>query len=222
MVSLLNYSGRVVSAIVVVWLSSSVSPGLANPIADENSRFTSDSSNSDLTNLTNADPTAPIAAEESLASRSRLWLARGQTLYELGRYPEALSTTEQALILQPNHVAAWELQGDILQKLTRYEEALAAYDQALALLEEQPPAADPTEDLAIATLWTERARVLANLNRYEDSVMSYDRALQLHCRQQRASGVSTSEICQNYGDEPEEPDAATPVDATEGEPVPLW
>jgi tetratricopeptide (TPR) repeat protein len=137
-------------------------------------------------------PTAPT----EVAPQVRILLSRGQSLYELGRYTEALSAANRVLSIQPQHIEALELRGDILQKLARYQDALQSYDQALSLLGDQAENSD--QDETIATLWTERARVLAHLERYEESVSSYDTALQRRCTQRAAANEPLPDVCQGY------------------------
>jgi tetratricopeptide (TPR) repeat protein len=146
------------------------------------------------------NPIPTPAGSEDLSSQSRILLARGQSLYQLGRYAEALSAIDKVLAAHPRHIAALELRGDSLQKLERYQESLQSYDQALALLGDQigEQAENPERDEAIATLWTERARVLANLNRYEESVSSYDTALERRCVQRVTAKEPLPEVCQVY------------------------
>jgi tetratricopeptide (TPR) repeat protein len=122
-------------------------------------------------------------------------LSRGQSLYQLCRYTEALSAANRVLAIQPEHVEALELRGDILQKLSRYQEALQSYDQALSFLGND---AESGQDETIATLWTERARVLAQLDRYEESVSSYDNALQRRCAQRATANEPIPDVCQGY------------------------
>jgi len=63
-----------------------------------------------------------------------LLLARRQTLFQLGRYTEALQAADRVLGIEPTHLTTWQLRGDVLVRLGRYPEALAAYDRALELL----------------------------------------------------------------------------------------
>jgi tetratricopeptide (TPR) repeat protein len=155
---------------------------------------------------------APIPTPSPDASpQVRILLSRGQSLYQLGRYTEALSATDRILATQPDHIEALELRGDILQKLARYQEALQSYDQALSLLGNE--AENPEQDEIITVLWTERARVLAQLQRYEESVSSYDTALQRRCAQRAAAKEPIPDVCQGY---------IQPVTHSQPSRPPLW
>jgi tetratricopeptide (TPR) repeat protein len=151
---------------------------------------------------------APNQTSTEVSPQVRILLSRGQSLNQLGRYPEALSATDRVLAIQPHHVEALELRGDILQKLNRYQEALQSYDQALSLLGDT---AESEQDETIATLWTERARVLAQLDRYEESVSSYDNALQRRCAQRAAANEPIPDVCQGYIQPVANPQSASPA-----------
>jgi tetratricopeptide (TPR) repeat protein len=160
----------------------------------------------------------------------RLQLARGQVLYRLGQYQEALTAVEQVLIRYPESSSAWELKGNILQQLERHSEALNAYDRAL-LFSEHPQANEPISadnlpnDLPTAVLWTERARVLARLNRNQASVAAYDQALQIYCLYRSAASTTAPE-CQLYLQQLEranpESFPTSAVDPNSSDSTPLW
>jgi tetratricopeptide (TPR) repeat protein len=154
-----------------------------------------------------------------LSSQSRIELQRGQTLYVLGRYSEALLASDKALETYGDRFEVWELRGNVLHQLERYQEALEAYDQALTLLQGQGTAAVKQED-TIATLWAERARVLTQLNRYEESISSYDRSLQVRCAQQQAASLPLPEVCQtNFQIEALPPAARQPISTPPASPI---
>ncbi len=146
----------------------------------------------------------PPPPSTTLPLQSRILQSRGQSLYELGRYEDALITVDKVLADYPDSVEALELRGNTLQRLKRYDEALVSYDQALHILEiPMGSSISPESGDAIATLWTERARVLAHLNRYEESVSSYDQAIQHRCAQRLSTGEPMPEVCQSYNSAPE-------------------
>ncbi|NJO41123.1 MAG: tetratricopeptide repeat protein [Cyanobacteria bacterium CRU_2_1] len=150
--------------------------------------------------LTATSPKQTSDAEAAQSSQARLLLSRGQTLYELGRYSDALSAADEVLASQPDNVAAWELRGNALQQLNQHEEALDAYDQAIALLEAQPPEVRSENYMEISELWAERARILASLERDEESIAAYDRAIQLRCEHQLQTGDPLPEVCEDYAE----------------------
>jgi tetratricopeptide (TPR) repeat protein len=88
------------------------------------------------------------------------WFNQGYSLYELGRYEEALISYDKAIDLDANDATTWLNRGVTLDKLERYEEALASYDQAIEL------------DLNEPTTWEDRGWGLSNLGRYEEALAS--------------------------------------------------
>ncbi|MEM8723478.1 MAG: tetratricopeptide repeat protein, partial [Cyanobacteria bacterium P01_G01_bin.39] len=88
---------------------------------------------------------------------SFVWLFRGNVLYDLKRYKEALDSYDQALELKPDKDEPWYNRGNVLYDLKRYKEALDSYDQALEL---KPDKDEP---------WYNRGIVLGNLKRYKEA-----------------------------------------------------
>ena len=74
---------------------------------------------------------------------------RGNALFALGRYDNALASFEGALAIDPNHVDARYNRGNTLRELGRHDEALAAYADALALA---PDRADIHVNVALTLL----------------------------------------------------------------------
>ncbi len=62
---------------------------------------------------------------------SELWINRGETLYNFGKYQEALESYEQSLELDSDNDNIWYLRGNVLLDLDKYEEAITSYDKSL-------------------------------------------------------------------------------------------
>ena len=92
---------------------------------------------------------------------------RGNSLHEVKRFEEALTSYDRALALRPDYAEVHCNRGNTLQAFKRFEEALASYDRAFAL---QP-------NLAMAHY--NRGNALQELKRFEGALASYDRALAL-------------------------------------------
>jgi tetratricopeptide (TPR) repeat protein len=58
---------------------------------------------------------------------------RGNALFELGRYADAVMAFDRALILAPDNPQAWSNRGNTLTALKRHEEAIESFDKALAV-----------------------------------------------------------------------------------------
>ena len=95
------------------------------------------------------------------------WTNRGLALGNLKRYEEALSSFDQALLLEPNYEVALYGRGFVLLRLERYEEALAAYNLVLKF--------NPND----ADSWLERGIALTNTFQYEEAFESIYRAIKL-------------------------------------------
>lgn len=92
---------------------------------------------------------------------------RGNTLYDLNRYKEALNAYEKAIAIKPEYSEAWNGQANTLSDLKRYKEALNAYEKAIQI---QPDYLEA---------WQSRAFVLDSLQRYEEAINSFDKALKI-------------------------------------------
>lgn len=96
---------------------------------------------------------------------SKDWYDRGDKLANLGQYPEALDSFNQAIELQPDYQEAWVFRGVVLIHLQRYQEALSSCNQALEI--------KPNDSEA----WTFRGAALYNLGRKQEAYLSYEKAL---------------------------------------------
>jgi len=74
-----------------------------------------------------------LDSKESLVGTVVYYWNKGEALFVLHRYQEALAIYDQALRLDPNHPGLHLARGSALVSLGRYEEALAAYEQTIRL-----------------------------------------------------------------------------------------
>jgi len=70
---------------------------------------------------------------------AEVWFQRGYCLDELGRYEEALVSSEEALRIKPDYASAWHNKGNALNELGRYEEALVSSEEALRIKPDHGP-----------------------------------------------------------------------------------
>lgn len=94
------------------------------------------------------------------------WANRGNELYRLERFEEALVAFDRAIKLKSDFYPAWYGRGNVLSSLERYEEAIAAYDRATQI----------KPDFYLA--WRDRGAMLAFLNRFQEALASFDKAIQ--------------------------------------------
>ena len=102
-----------------------------------------------------------------------------QALINLGRYEEAVTACQNALIGNQRWESetpglAWFYQGIAYRSLGAYTNAIAAYDQSIAIAPNQ------------ADTWTEQGWVLEQLERPTEALTSYTRAVELAPESSRA------------------------------------
>ncbi|NJM71168.1 MAG: tetratricopeptide repeat protein [Scytonema sp. RU_4_4] len=127
---------------------------------------------------------------------------RANTLYELHRYQDALSTYEKAVNIRPDYAQALNGQGKTLYALKKYKEALAAYDKAIQI---EPDYLEPWSGRGFALnklqryqeaiasfkktlkfqnnypeVWNAKGEALTKLNEYDQALKSYDKAIELN------------------------------------------
>lgn len=107
------------------------------------------------------------AARMSLSAAAALG-ARGDVLWRLGRYAEAVAAYNHALQVNPNSPAIWYHAALALFHLGRRTEAYSACDKALQL------------DSNNSLLWSAKGALLYWGRRYTEAVHAYDQALRLN------------------------------------------
>jgi len=130
-------------------------------------------------NVSRGEPPSPTAEELQAISRylqvpevaDRFsavdWTNRGNQLYRLERWREALEAFERAIALQEDFYPAWYGRGNALSSLGRYDEAIRSYDRATQLRPNFYPA------------WRDRGAVLMSLNRTDEALQAFDRLIQI-------------------------------------------
>ncbi len=68
--------------------------------------------------------------------------------YRNNKFPEALTSIDQALKLAPNNAIAWERRGMTLEKLSKYKEAYDSYNKAVEIKPDAQVAKKRMDDLA--------------------------------------------------------------------------
>jgi tetratricopeptide (TPR) repeat protein len=95
------------------------------------------------------------------------WFDRGNKLFELGDYEQAITSYKKALEIKPNYYEAWVTRGVALFRLEKYKEAIASYEKALEI------------EFNCYHAWAMRGDALLNLGEYEMTITSYSLALEI-------------------------------------------
>ena len=117
------------------------------------------------------------------------WATSGAVCTDLGRHPEALAATEEAVGLwrplardnpahQPDLAGGADQPRDSLAELGRYPEALAATEEAVGLW--RPLARDnPAHQPGLARRWATSGRSASTLGRHREALAAAEEALGL-------------------------------------------
>jgi CHAT domain-containing protein/tetratricopeptide (TPR) repeat protein len=130
--------------------------------------------------------TAKTTVQGFSSDDAKEWFDRGNSLFEEGRYEEAIESYDRAISIKHDYYEAWYSRGISLDNLGRYEEAIESYDRAISF----------KHDLHEA--WDNRGISLDNLGRYEEAIKSYDRAISFKPDYHRAwanRGISLDNLC---------------------------
>jgi tetratricopeptide (TPR) repeat protein len=95
-------------------------------------------------------------------------IKKSYCLFILGRYEEAVASSDRAITINSEDDSAWDCRGNALFELGRYEEAVEAYDRVIAI--------NSKDDSA----WDCRGNALFELGRYEEAVEAYDRVIAIN------------------------------------------
>jgi hypothetical protein len=101
-------------------------------------------------------------------------LSQGVTLYEAGKYEEAVAEYTKAIELDPKLATAYYGRGLAYFKMKQYDSALADFNKALEL--------DPRSSAA----WVGRGIALEGLGKYKEALEAYNKALELDPNDQTA------------------------------------
>lgn len=115
--------------------------------------------------LTPALPATPITPAMPLTPED--WEKRGDKLFTLREYDEALKAYHRAAEVNAGKASIWLALGDTYFALERYKEALMAYEQAMHINPNDPQT------------WLNRGTVLDALGRHQEALDCYERADQL-------------------------------------------
>ena len=93
---------------------------------------------------------------------------KGQALFNLKRYNEALLCYEKALQLRPKYIAAINNKGLALAAMSEYDKAIGCFNQSSDL--------NPND----SNIWNHKGLALHTLGKYDDAIGSFDKAISLN------------------------------------------
>ncbi|WP_414623087.1 tetratricopeptide repeat protein [Calothrix sp. CCY 0018] len=108
-----------------------------------------------------------LEALKNLSLTASDWYNKGENLYRLQRYTEAIVAFKQALEIQPEYYLAWKFKGLAHNKLANYTEAITSFEKAIELQND------------CFEIWYSHAWGLFQLKRYSEAVKSFDRAIDI-------------------------------------------
>lgn len=83
--------------------------------------------------ISQANTTHETQIDEPETVSAKSWLEKGNSLYEQGRYDEAVTSYDQCLLLNSQLEAAWFNKGNALYMQGDYDNALSAFDKAIEI-----------------------------------------------------------------------------------------
>ncbi len=107
--------------------------------------------------------------EQKKQEEQQSWKSWGDTLYDLGRYEEAIATYEKLPQphLEPNYVLAWQALGAHQLNTGDYNAALTSFKRVTEL------------DCTHSSVWINQGITLHKLNRDEEAISCFDFAIEL-------------------------------------------
>lgn len=102
-----------------------------------------------------------------------LWNNRGEKLFSLGRYFEALSSYNHALLIDSESSLVLANRCGVLSQLERHLEALKSCDLALKGNQEWGKSGE-------VLVWNNKGNALFNLGRYEEALVSFNTGISIN------------------------------------------
>jgi tetratricopeptide (TPR) repeat protein len=116
----------------------------------------------------------PLTPEKDRKAQQKktldLWKVRSEALVNLGRYPDALTSYDYVLTIQPAYSQGLTKRCDILLRLGRFDAAISSCEQALKV-DGDWGTSNP------ADAWALRANALRKAGKLEEAMGSYDQAI---------------------------------------------
>ena len=105
---------------------------------------------------------------QALYSNANTWIHKGDSIFNQGKYEEAIACYDKAIEMGFNYAYVWHNKGHALFNQGKYEEAIACYDKAIEL--------DPNFIYA----WNNKGNTLHKLGRDTEAIACYDKAIEIN------------------------------------------
>lgn len=111
--------------------------------------------------------TAPIARRGRELDAEE-WSAKGQNLFDLAHFAEALSCLEESLKINPRNAAAWSVKGNIHNSMGQVVEALSCHKKAVELAPHS------------AVVWTNKGAFHKSTKEFAEALFCSERAIEIN------------------------------------------
>lgn len=91
--------------------------------------------------------------------------AKGEALFNQGKYDEAVQALDEAILLDPNDAKAWNGRAHTLYAQSKYDEAIQACDEAIRL------------DPSLTDAWNTKGAAFYFQGKYDEAIEAYDGAI---------------------------------------------
>ena len=108
-----------------------------------------------------------ILVAPTVGQSAKDWFDKGNSLYDQGKYDEAIKVLDKAIGYDSNDAEAWNKKGEALYYQGKYDEAIRAYDEAIKIY----------PNFALA--WENKGDAFRDLGSYNKSIDAYEKAIEL-------------------------------------------
>lgn len=98
------------------------------------------------------------------------WIRKGDALFNLSNYDEAIKAYDKAIGLDPNYAEPWISKGVALNRQGMYDEAVKTWDEAIRLNPNDP---------YIATVWESKGQSLYSQGKYDEALLCMEKVIEM-------------------------------------------
>ena len=117
---------------------------------------------------------------DALPDSASSWNKKGASLFNQGKYSEALQAFDKAIELDPKFPEIWYNKGNALYSQGKYDDAIKAYNKVLEL------------DSQYAYAWLAKGKSLNYSKKYDEAIQCFDKALVIDPQNAEAQSLKDS------------------------------